>query len=353
MHVPAGGHIRIQTNIALTLGLWVKTKFSVKKIMCKHTAQLIIIFVVPVIIISFSISSIRIVHGVDCPVPDTATWKHSPILFRSANNTVVDDYDDINESLPLGVPFHFESPVFKGTMLVRLRNAPTDDPQSHHAYFHGRKRLMQTVVQGQFKKPIKMSDVYVGSVFPKPLSTPPPSSMQAMMNAIFRRVAPSVVMDLISSQPKVLALYAGTAQSVSVNVPGEQPDITAVLLPENMAAVWNKKGSGKSTWASDCSLKRKKKLSQPKTASQYMYDTDHVYTFHSYNDVMDYGTYEMKIPMYGKYNFASALGGQPMTLSAVLKDGTFMYSFQVWHKDVCQPSDKYSQTQPSNYLASK
>jgi len=67
--------------------------------------------------------------------------------------------------------------IIKGKILLRFRNAKSDDPTSHSKYFNNggssNKRLMQTVIQGRFKKPMKMSDVYVGSTFPQPLAGAP------------------------------------------------------------------------------------------------------------------------------------------------------------------------------------
>jgi Protein of unknown function (DUF1769) len=265
---------------------------------------------------------------------DSTSWRHRPVFLRPGDDTLVSSGEstdfDTAEGLPLGIPFEFESPIFKGTMLVRLRNVNTDDRTgSHDAYFKGNKRVMQTVVQGQFKKPIKMSDVYVGSVFSQPLAFPPPPSMQRILTAVFKRIAPSVILDLTSSRPKVLALYAGSAQSMSVDVPGAQPDVTAVDIPENMSRLLHQSPRG---WTRNTQFDRQKQLSLPNVASQYTYDTNHVYTFHTYDDTMDYGTYTVNLPMFGKFNIGKALGKQPMTMSAVLPDGTPMYSFQVLHE---------------------
>ena len=53
-----------------------------------------------------------------------------------------------NQPVPLGVPFAIESSLFKGIILLRFRNVKSDHPESHSQYFQGRKRLMQTVMQG-------------------------------------------------------------------------------------------------------------------------------------------------------------------------------------------------------------
>jgi Protein of unknown function (DUF1769) len=265
-------------------------------------------------------------------------WSHRPVYLRSNEDTYARGNDTRKQELPLGIPFEFESPLFKGTMLVRLRNVSTDDRTgSHEAYFKGRKRLMQTVVQGQFKEPVKMSDVYFGSVFSKPLAFPPPPSMQKIMNGVFKRLAPSVILDLTSQQPKVLALYAGSAQTMRVDEMGKQPDICAVDIPENLLDVRGAEGrSGRRSKNKESisPSERKKLLSSPKNASQYTFDTEHVYTFHTYDDTMDYGGYSVKLPVFGRFRFGFALGKQPMTISAVLKDGSSLFSFQVWHEDI-------------------
>ena len=50
---------------------------------------------------------------------------------------------------------------------------------------------MQTVVQGRFKKRLKMSDVYFGSTFPQPLAYAPPQKMSKIIDAVLRRVGKS------------------------------------------------------------------------------------------------------------------------------------------------------------------
>jgi Protein of unknown function (DUF1769) len=263
-----------------------------------------------------------------------------PISIRPADELtqVLGDHIDGScgdVSLPLGIPFEFESPLFKGTMLVRFRNVETDDHTgSHQAYFQGRKHtLMQTVVQGRFKRPVKMSELYVGNVFDRPLSHPPPASWQNVMNQVFKRVAPSIVLDLASAKPKILALFAGTAQSMSVDLPGEEPKIVASDLPERMARVFRCK-QGFNEMDEVSSKRRKRWFSDPAKAAEYTYDTDHVYTFHMNDDTIDYGTYSIKIPFVGTYNFGYSLGGQPLSISAVTADGSSMFSFHVWHNDL-------------------
>ena len=49
---------------------------------------------------------------------------------------------------------------------------------------------MQTVLQGRFKRNVKMSELYVGSMFTKPLLGVPPPMLTSIMDAVIRRIAP-------------------------------------------------------------------------------------------------------------------------------------------------------------------
>jgi len=213
------------------------------------------------------------------PKMEPAKWPHKPIYVQPGSSTKTPGLASKHHPIPLGIPIEIESPLFKGTVLLRFRNAKSDEPVSHKSYFKGRKRLMQTVVQGRFKRPLKMSEVYVGSIFSEPLAAAPPAFMTTVMNAVIKRVAPGVVLDLSSSAPKVVALLGGTAQTMSIDEPGNEPDITLPQIEENVASVLGDKVSTKS--------KRKKYLGNPKKAASYKYDTKKVYTLHTYDDAMD------------------------------------------------------------------
>jgi hypothetical protein len=248
-------------------------------------------------------------------------WPHRPIYLKASGETKVFGIPE-DEALPLGVPFEFETPLFKGSMLVRLRNAKSDDPEKHDAYFQGRKRVMQTVVQGRFKKAVNMADVFVGSIFKEPIHLAPPPFFMSVLQRVF----PGLILDLASKTPKVVTLYAGKAQTISVDAPGDEPDIAAVDLFENVSRSFGDKFK---------SIKaRQRKLSSPHKAAKYHFDPENVYTLQIYDETMDYGTYNVRLPFYGNFPFSKFLGPQPMSLSAVTTTGDLLYHFDVWHESV-------------------
>mmetsp|Transcript_19287 Transcript_19287/g.41856 ORF Transcript_19287/g.41856 Transcript_19287/m.41856 type:complete len:297 (-) Transcript_19287:410-1300(-) len=257
------------------------------------------------------------------PKMKPADWPHKPVFVQAGSNMKVLGVAN-NQPIPLGVPFKIESPLFKGTVLLRFRNAMSDDPDAHSEYFKGGKRLMQTVVQGRFKRPIKMSDVYVGSVFPQALAGAPPATLSKIMGAVIGKIAPGLILDLSSESPKVIALLAGAAQTMSIDSPGNEPDITLPGLEENVASVLGKNVATKS--------KRRKHLGNPKNAASYEFNTESVYTFHTYDDTMDYARGTMRLPLYGDYDIKPSIGRQPLSLTAVTQSGEILYDLRVWHE---------------------
>jgi len=260
------------------------------------------------------------------PKMKPADWPHKPVFVQAGSNMKVLGVAN-NQPIPLGVPFKIESPLFKGTVLLRFRNAMSDDPDAHSEYFKGGKRLMQTVVQGRFKRPIKMSDVYVGSVFPQALAGAPPATLSKIMGAVIGKIAPGLILDLSSESPKVIALLAGTAQTMSINPRGKEPDITLPVIEENVAVL------GKSVATKE---KRRKVLGDPKKAASFEFDTDSVYTFHTYDEAMDYGKGTMYLPMYGEYDIKPMIGRQPLSLTATTRGGEMLYDLRIWHESHCE-----------------
>jgi len=258
------------------------------------------------------------------PELQPSKWAHRPIYVQAGDHMKVLGIKQ-KQPVPLGVPFEVDSLLFRGKVLLRFRNAKSDDEVKSDEYFDGRKRLMQTVIQGKFKRPLRMDEVYVGSLFARPLAGAPPQSMTEIMSAVIRRIAPGLVLDLSSDSPKVIALLAGTAQTMSIDMKGEEPDITLRDIPENVSHALGTSLTTKS--------RRKKVLSKPKKAMQYTFDTSYVYTFHTYDDAMDYGLGTMHIPMYGEYDLKPKIGRQPLSLTAVTQSGEILYDLRVWHED--------------------
>jgi Protein of unknown function (DUF1769) len=238
--------------------------------------------------------------------------------------------------VPLGIPFAFESDLFHGKILIRLRTCKSQDPVAHDAYFRGRQRVMQLVLQGKFRRAINGGDLYCGGVFPRALRWPPPPFFQKLLNSLFHRIAPGAIVDLNGDQPRVLSLLIGAAQTIHMAATEQEvPDITAVDLPDNM----HEKYSGCLDWKCFKTIAdRRRKLSLPTHARQLDFDTDHVYTIQSYDNHIDYGSFTVKLPVVGRFDLTRVMGPQPMNLSigtfAESKRVATLLDLDVWHEKI-------------------
>lgn len=267
-------------------------------------------------------------------LPPTNTWKYHPVFLQAVGDTKCPEYDNANVSLPIGIPFQFESNLFKGQILVRLRTGKSEEPTSRKAYFDASKIKLhrQIVIQGQFKQAIKMSNVWTGDIYERKLKMAPPPRFAQYVSKFFTLLAPGIIIDFASKKPKVLALIGSGSHSMSEDEPGQEPDIMASELPEKTPISNSLHDSGE----------RKRILGKPETASKYTFDPKYVYTFHANDDVLDIANYTLRMPLV-KLDFTSVLGdGQPMSVRGIVsRDGDTMntdddfesiFFFRFWHE---------------------
>lgn len=258
-------------------------------------------------------------------LPKPSTWKYHTIFIQPAGETRCPGLEP-DQSVPLGVPVEFESNLFKGKILFRFRGGETEDERSHEAYFNSSqyKVQRQIMIQGQFKQRCKMSEMYMGDIFDKKWNLSIPSSIGRMINKIFTRLAPGLVIDVATENPKVVVLIGSGSHAMSIDKPGEEPDITAPDIPERTFISNDIKSSGK----------RKKVLGNPDEASKFEFDPDLVYSFHSFDEVLDLVKYEFNLP-FMSIDVANAVGKQPISIRAVNRpessSESFFY-FRCWHK---------------------
>ena len=291
-------------------------------------------------------------------LPPLQDWPNLPIYIQASGDTECCD----KLSVPIGVPVDFETALFKGKILIRVRNIPISKNHQHcndtfetnptkdqekqfhcEEYFRNNNRMRQYVIQGQFKKTINMADVYVGDFYKKPLRMVPPPFIEKILKAAFRRVEPGLIMDITSKKPKVVLLMAGAMKTISIDKPGNEPAITRLDLPENTKLIKMdiENGGGKSNQDGKYSsgfqtqAMRKKVLSNPTTASQFDFHPGKVYTFSNFDEIFDLSTYSIIIPGTKKrIQLFKFLDGQSTTIRASKTNGECIYNFNVFHESM-------------------
>ncbi len=268
-------------------------------------------------------------------VPEPGSWIYRPV-FISVNKAAASDLTTscLSDSCPLGVPFKFESDLFKGRCLIRLKDIKSDDIDGDEAYFKGRARKFQAIVQGTFKEPLNVSDVLTGHEFVRPMKNLPPHWILRAASNLIQRLAPGAQIQITSSQPKAMAILAATSQTVSADRPGNEPEITSLNPPEDLSIL-----GGYFRERKVAASKRKSFLANPKRAKKYFYDTESVYTFDFYQSILDVKTYSLDLG-FTKINLAKRLDGQPIQILSKTRNGKYLWSFQVWHEKLLKNHSK-------------
>jgi hypothetical protein len=268
-------------------------------------------------------------------LPPPSSWPHRPVLLSV--NTPVDSSLQVDPAygdgpLPIGKPFFFESDLFVGYCLVRIKDVSnSDDPESDRDYFDGRRRIFQTVVQGRFKEPLSVDSVLTGHEFVKPLQNLPHQWILKAATNIIGKIAPGANIHVIGDRPKMLAPLAGTSQAVRADEPGDEPDLASEDGIEEDLTLLGGKFANTSKPVSVA--RRKTYLSNPSRASKYTFDTETVYTFDFYQNILNVNTYSLELGI-ANISLCQTLNGQPIQCLCKTTDGRYLWSFQIWHEDL-------------------
>lgn len=269
------------------------------------------------------------------PLLSTDSWPHRPLFIKAepvecGGTLTVDGKDDADYPCPIGKAFEFESELFKGKCLVRIRDLETStNSNTDKEYFNRRKRNHQVVVQGQFKKEVRANDIVHGAEYKYPMKMAPPAWMEALMTKLFSKLSPGLQMKLSGKHPFVLVNLPSSVQTLRADTPGSEPDIASFDFEEHNAAFGT---HGKYTFPMDIKS-RKKFFSNFKKSKDVVFDTNTVYTFEIYDDVFNYEKNTMKIYKYNiDMEFFMDKNEPHQIMAKDLNEGKSLWFFNLWHE---------------------
>ncbi|KAG7348978.1 hypothetical protein IV203_011575 [Nitzschia inconspicua] len=185
----------------------------------------------------------------------------------------------------------------------------------------------QFTLQGQFKEPIRMDELYMGEAYDRPLVGMPHPIVMKAVRKVFAFLVPGIQLDVDHPKhPRVLALFGGTVTALRVDEPGKEPNIAQVSrsdMTESSLLLSDKFATANA---------RKSILSRPRTASSLEFDTTHVYTFQHQDTVMNYMSYHANLAPGLRVDLIPHLDGQAMSLGAITNDGRWMFRFRIWNE---------------------
>mmetsp|Transcript_1550 Transcript_1550/g.2376 ORF Transcript_1550/g.2376 Transcript_1550/m.2376 type:complete len:281 (+) Transcript_1550:196-1038(+) len=257
------------------------------------------------------------------PTKPSSEWKYNPIYVCAHPEVRTKDYPP-GESLPLGKSIDFETDLFVGKCLLRFIGIPGDNPKDDEAYFEGKKRKWQMLVQGRFKEEISMGELLVGDFYEKPMLNIPKGSVMKVYQRFMEFLTPGIIMDMISDKPKILSNF-GTMQTLRVDLPGNEPDITILdsVQEDSSLLITDKK---------DLTMaKRRKYLGKLKNSCKYTTNPNHVYTFELFDHTINFGTYHQSMGTF-QIDLVKSMNDQALALCLFTRDQRVLYKFVIWNE---------------------
>ncbi|GBF99475.1 hypothetical protein Rsub_12143 [Raphidocelis subcapitata] len=273
-------------------------------------------------------------------VPSHADIKaspHYPVYITPnpmAGSQLFDGASDPARQLVInGGSMAVETPIFSGRIEIHLKGLNT----TRRSIFEGKKRFFQIAVQGKFKREVDASAVCMGQEFVKPGNAPPWVG-EIVLRAASKVFSSSAHIDASTELPYFMNPVLAACQMVNVSREGEHPrDVWAA--EEDMRlfcpAIADKHGR---PLPSD---KRRKWCDQPKNLGGRAFGTDHVYTFHIWQHLIDFAGYSLSVAGLVNVDLAAALNAQPLQLTCKdVGSNEYVFSMLVWHERLLYPDEE-------------
>lgn len=209
-----------------------------------------------------------------------------------------------------------DSDYFKGFCHLLVANLP-DSPQN---YFRGKKRRHLCVFQGKFTRCLPFSSVYTGQALSTSIEALPSPPLVSSSLKLLGGVQPALSVNLKGEKPFVLTPLVAAAQAVVITPPDRvPPDVERCLegdLADDMGVLGPK-------FRRMTARKRMgyfgRRTRLEKKEKNYVFDTEHTYTFTFYSNLLDLSTFRARLGVF-KYDLTKVLGTRPIQLSVVAWD---------------------------------
>eukprot|EP00752_Nemacystus_decipiens_P009692 g8658.t2 len=269
-------------------------------------------------------------------LPLIEDWPHHPIFVRlspSVDGQVRLDGHAHNSSIPVNsedVAVPFETPLFKGRLLVRVAGLPGDGAAD---YFRGKKRLMQCAVQGQFKKELPFDRAYTGQAYQRPFTQLPAKWLIRSAFSLIRRLSPALREDVTGDRPYMVSPLAATAQALRAEAPGDEAAIVGDLGEETGLLGASFMDSRVPASA------RKRFFNNTRNLQAYSFKPGVVYTFDFYQHLYNAVTFELDLG-FRKVKLADYLNHQPAQIMALdFETGEMLWNVEIWNAALLKMSN--------------
>jgi hypothetical protein len=285
--------------------------------------------------------SIALAYGP--PPADVGSWPQRPLYLNAPTYAGC----EVNEPIPFNseLPIEFETSAFVGKCVLRFRGLPPpstgpqrdDAAERLEAYFGRRKRRFQVVVQGRFKREYRADRLITGHEFFKPVVNLPAKYVVKTVLKLLRAMNPSINFNLFGARPHAYVSLGASAQTLRVDVPGQEPDISTAQTFEEHTDLFGGAFEKKRI----APKKRRKLFASAKSAALYFFRPGPVYTFDFYQHVFDPKDYALIFGVDAlRVELARHLSHQPAQIMArALDTGDYLWCFALWHERIFASND--------------
>lgn len=246
----------------------------------------------------------------------------------------------------------FQSRLFDGSLLIRLRDVPlaTDSPletsrsdgkeRAEDGFFAGTPLRFQVVIRGNFRQSLQWSKLLAGSRLQRKLGKVPPKWLLWTILKVVHFFAPQLQTKLDGEYPYALSPLGSAPRTVTVHQ--EEP---TDLLGDNREEPTTQKESltGKAYPIKnplERARARKKHFDQMFKANNTNFCTGDqtTYTFQFLQHLLDYHTSSIDLGSIN-YDMNDLLGGQPFQIMAE-HDGEPLWMFEIWNENILEDAKR-------------
>ncbi|KAL3921511.1 MAG: hypothetical protein SGILL_002709 [Bacillariaceae sp.] len=258
--------------------------------------------------------------------------------FACCEHCAVCPVNNGNEAKGESLVIDFDSDLFEGTLLLRLRFIEGTTPEPYDdskGYFKGVNRRYQTVVRGRFKKAMPFTHMVNGFRNDRRFGKLPAKWILRGGMKVISFFAPQLDAKLDGAHPYSLTPLGSTAQSMAVDDPDTIPTSVEDGLSEPTEDHRCLIGQASDAPTSLQRAKLRKKVFDKhfvNKSKDIMSDPSKVYTMEFLQHLFNFETFSIELGnMLGSVELEEILDGQPLQIMAAFEDQP-LWSFDVWHE---------------------
>jgi hypothetical protein len=252
----------------------------------------------------------------------------------------------------------FESSIFHGTILVRVRHSEgttTEPYNDDKGYFAGMNRRYQIVVRGRFKEEIPWTSCVAGLQLERPCGKLPPKWITNGALKVVSFFAPQLKTSTEGNRPYSLTPFGSTPQTLRVEEHAKMNESMEELQFEPIHDSHTLLGEAYSNPSSLSRARFRKKnfdkLFVAKSPTPVTH-THKIYTFEFLQHLLNFRDFSIELgSMLGQISLQQSLDGQPLQIMARYGEKEQkIWAFDLWHESLVEDSRKYDAKMPTDSL---